>query len=163
MATVEVGDLVTAEMLGLALDPPRGRISASGTQALADATQVAIAFTVEDIDSDGQHDTVTNNSRVTPNVAGTYRFFGTGFMDGLATGVSFDCNLRKNGSTNLAPGARTVGSAQVTGINCTVLVDMNGTTDYIELMLRQDSAGADVTTQSAQFTCVLEWQLVSGA
>jgi hypothetical protein len=140
---------------------PIGRIVASGTTALADNTQVAVPFSAADvIDTHGQHDPTTNNTRVTPNVEGYYRFDGTAFIDGLSTGVSFDASFRLNGSTNLAPGGRQIGSAQVTSVSTTVIQSMNGSTDHVELMARQDSAGADATAQSVQFSSVIQWEFL---
>jgi hypothetical protein len=143
-------------------DKPIGRIAASGTQALADDTQVAIQFSgADDIDTHGQHNPASSNTRVTPNVEGYYRFYGTAFFNEQATPVSIDANFRKNGATNMAPSGRMPGSATVASTcSTTVLVSMNGSTDYMELMARQNSAGADLTQQSAQFSSVVEWEYV---
>lgn len=136
---------------------PIGRLVASGTQALADNTQVAIQYSTEDWDTHGFHSTVTNNSRVTPNVSGYYRVWVTTFFDLQTTPVVSDTNVRKNGSSNLAPASRGVGQTVAFSQDCTVEVEMNGTTDYFEHVARQDSAGADSTNQSSQFSSVMEW------
>jgi hypothetical protein len=138
---------------------PVGRIVASGTQALADNTQVAIEFSGGDTyDTSGAHSPSTNNTRVTPTVEGYYRFYGTVFFAAQSTPVVSDVCFRLNGTTNLAPGNRSVPSTQAFSLSCTTLRNMNGTTDYVELMARQDSAGADDTNQSSQFSSVLEWE-----
>lgn len=139
---------------------PVGRLVASGTQALADNTDVAITFPAEEFDSHGFHSTSSNTSRVTPNVPGYYRFWGTVFFDILATPVTSETRFRKNGSSNLAPADRKPGQTIASSLSTTVMVDMNGTTDYIELIGKQDSAGADSTNQSSQFSSVLEWEKV---
>ena len=145
------------------LNRPTGRMVASAAQALADNTQVAILFAAEDFDSANFHSTSSNTSRVTPSKAGQYRFTATGFFEAqTATTVVSDVNIRFNGATNLAPGAR-VGvppAGQAFSLSCTVLIEMNGTTDYIELIMRQDSAGADNTNQSIQVSSALEWEYV---
>lgn len=139
---------------------PHGRLVASGTQALADNTQVAVQYSTEDWDSHGFHSTVTNNSRVTPNVPGYYRVWVTTFFDPQTTPVVSDTNIRKNGSSNVAPANRGVGQAVAFSQACTAEVEMNGTTDYFEHVCRQDSAGADSTNQSSQFSSVMEWEKV---
>jgi hypothetical protein len=139
---------------------PLGRIVASGSQVLADNTQVAITFSgTDDIDTHGQHNPASNNTRVTPNVAGYYRFSGTVFFAAQTTPVISDAGFRLNGTTNIAAAGRFVpGSGNGFSLSSTVMQLMNGTTDYVELMARQDSAGADDTNQSSQFSSVMEWE-----
>jgi hypothetical protein len=141
---------------------PIGRIVATGTQTLNDDTLTAIAFSAADeIDTHGWHDPTTNNTRITPNVEGYIRFFGTVFFNEQTTPVSIDANWRKNGSTAMAPAGRMPGSSTIASTcSATVVVSMNGTTDYMELMGRQNSAGNDTTHQSAQFSSVVEWEFV---
>lgn len=145
------------------LNRPSGRLVASGAQALADNTQVAILFSTEVFDSENFHSTSSNTSRVTPSKPGQYRFSATGFFEAqAATTIFSDVNFRFNGTTHLAPAER-VGvppALQAFSLACTVLIEMNGTTDYIELMMRQDSNGADNTNQSVQYSSVLEWEYI---
>jgi hypothetical protein len=143
--------------------PPLGRIVATGTQSLADNTQTAIAFSdTDDIDTHNFHNPASNNTRVTPTVAGYYRFYGSFWAASMTSPTSIDVNFRKNGSTNLAPGPRRAGGGAASwissSIECSCLVSMNGTTDYIELVGRQDSSGAVNTAQSLQFSSVIEWE-----
>ncbi len=150
------------DIIRATLNRPTGRLVASGAQALADNTQVAILFSTEAFDSANFHSTSSDTSRVTPSKAGQYRFSATGFFESQASPVFSDVNFRFNGTTHLAPAERVgvppAGSAF--SLACTVLIEMNGTTDYIELMMRQDSGGADNTNQSVQYSSVLEWEYV---
>lgn len=145
------------------LNKPAGRLVATSTQALADNTQVAILFgsgsTV--FDTHAFHSESSNTSRVTPNVAGVYRISGTGFFATQATPNISDVCIRKNGSTNQAAAWRYAASSTqaVSGIT-QIEIEMNGSTDYFELVMRQDSAGADDTNQSSQFSSALEWEYV---
>lgn len=140
---------------------PIGRIVASGTQALADNSFVVIAFSgADDIDTHGFHDAVTNNSRVTPNVAGYYQFDATAFFELQASPVTSEAIIRKNGSLNLPPAGRNSGFTTSFGLATSAKTYMNGSTDYVELMVRQDSAGADNTNQSVQYSSVFEWELL---
>lgn len=146
---------------------PLIRLVANATQSIADNTATALTFATEDIDTDGFHSTSVNTSRVTPTVAGYYRFYGTVFMGGRTDYSTISVVIRKNGSTNMAPAGRVGGgasfsgaaaSAQVCSVPCDVLVDMNGTTDYIELVVTQDNvANVSVSTnQSSQFSSTLQ-------
>jgi len=139
---------------------PIGRLVASGTQSIPDNVATALMFTTEDIDTHGFHDTTTNTSRVTPNVPGYYRFYGCYFSGAITTPSTRAAYFRKNGTTAIAPGPRDVGYTISSSKECTALIAMNGTTDYIELMGLQDSAGAVVTNQSVQFSSTLEWEYV---
>lgn len=138
-----------------------GRIVQNALQNLNDNTVNMIIFAgADDFDYGSAHNPASNNTRVTPTKAGIYRFVGTVFFSDLASGVSFDVNFRKNGTTAIAPGGRLIGSAQVTSVACQCLQAMNGSTDYMELAARQDSAGADSTQVSSQFTSVMEWEWI---
>lgn len=140
-----------------------GRLVQSGTQALANNTQVALTWSTEDFDTGSFHSTVTNPTRVTPNVPGYYRFTFTAFMGGTMTANStiIDANIRTNGVNNIPPGPRD--SAGINGgvsLFATVLIPMNGTTDYVELVARQQAGVGTTTNQSQQFSSVLEWEYV---
>lgn len=159
------GQRLTAALLQQLADytvnRPVGYIVASGAQALADNTQVAIQFSgTDDIDTDGFHNPSSNNTRITPNVAGYYSFTVFGFFQAQATPVISDVSVRKNGSTHFAPAGRYPGSTQAFSLPSVVYMEMNGTTDYIELMMLQDSAGADNTNQSVQYSSVIMWELL---
>jgi len=78
----------------------------------------------------------------------------------MTTPASRTTYVRKNGTTAIAPGPRDAGGALTSSKECTALVSMNGTTDYVELIGQQDSAGAVNTVVSSQqasvFECVFE-------
>lgn len=163
--TYAVGQKLTAallqELADYTVNRPIGRIVASGTQALADNTLTAIQFSgTDDIDTGGHHNPSSNNTRITPNVAGYYEILVMGFFQAQATPVISEVSVRLNGATSLAPAGRYPGSTQAFSLPSYVYQEMNGTTDYIELMMLQDSAGADSTNQSIQFSSVIQWQLL---
>jgi hypothetical protein len=138
---------------------------AAGVQSLASNVQVAITFGAgsEDYDSLNFHDTVTNNSRVTPNVAGWYRATGMLWLAGATTTTSFWAAIAKNGTliqlNRIRPDAAvgTAPSAQVT-----TLAQMNGSTDYLEMIgLQVDSGAAARSTVTGVGTnCTLEVEYV---
>lgn len=148
-----------AAVQGSSSERPVGRLVASGTQALADNTDVTLTWTTEEFDTHGFHSTVTDPSRVTPNVPGYYRFYASGFFAAQATPNFVEVKIKING-TAIAPAVRAPGMTTTHGYGCTVLQPMNGTTDYAEVQVKQDSAGADDTAQSIQFSSVFEWEKV---
>lgn len=161
--TVFAGDVITsADFNGLA-DNTEGagicRLIQQTAQALADNTAVAITFGSgsEDIDTDNWHSTTVNNTRITPDVEGYYEVSGGLSFEAETTPVSATAYARKNGTTNIPPAPRQVGAAITFVLPLTkVTVAMNGTTDYLELIGQQDSAGSDNTVASVQFASVLE-------
>jgi hypothetical protein len=155
---VEVGDLVTAELLDLMLNPPAVRLVQQSGQSIGDNVATALTFGTGStvIDTHGFHDESTNNTRITPNVAGRYRFYGCYFDDGMTTPASRSVILRLNGTTTIAPGPRDAGATITSSKEATALVEMNGTTDYVELLAQQDSAGASTTNVLSQQSSVFE-------
>ena len=141
---------------------PVGRIVANATQALPDNTATAITFLgTDEIDTHGFHNPASNATRITPNIPGYYRFDGTTFFEQLTTAVTASVNWRLNGTTNLAAAARSIpGSGDAFSLSSTVIQAMNGSTDYVEMMALQNSAGADSTNQSVHFTSAVHWEYV---
>jgi hypothetical protein len=124
---------------------------------LANNTLFAVSFTSEDVDTHGFHDNATNNSRITPTVAGWYRASG-----GICFAARNDYTLlhayyRKNGATAIGPSARFVPVPQSTAQTQTLsqqanpgpaLISFNGSTDYLELV------GLSINLGSATFSTV---------
>lgn len=128
------------------------RVSASGTQALASGG-TAISFSVEDYDPYNIH-SAGAATRITPATPGYYRFEGGAYIGSTANIIA--TWLRKNGATNIPSGQRSGAPAAATqiGQRAGSTVYMNGTTDYMELIM--DPAGAISTNQSLQFSSWLE-------
>lgn len=164
MPTYAVGQRLTAatleDLAGQTTTKPIGRIYETASQNLADATAVAITFTLEDFDTHSFHSTSSNTSRVTPTVAGYYRFRGTVAFGAQATPVFSDAWIRKNGATDLPGAGRAAGQTSAFCVAAEAIVSMNGSTDYIELIGRQDSAGLDTTNTTSPFVSCLEWEYV---
>lgn len=138
-----------------------GRIKRTTTQALADATFVAIQFADEDYDTGNYHSTTVNTSRITPTVPGYYRFIGVCLFSAQTTPAFSDTCFRMNGTDQLPGASRGPGNATST-FSGTAFATMpfNGTTDYMEFIVRQDSAGADDTNTTSPFIPVVEWEFV---
>lgn len=126
---------------------PAVRVFHSANQSLTSATLTALAFDSERFDQAGgaastQHDTVTNNSRLTCRYAGVYQISGTISFAFNATGVRL-ARIRVNGTTTVASiqvQAVTSGS-NTTDIMISTLYSL-AVNDYVELLGFQDSGGA---------------------
>lgn len=126
----------------------------ASAQSAANATWISVAIDTETLDSDGGHSTVTNNSRYTPTVAGTYLVLGTAAFAGSAT-TQRAARIGSNGTTII--GAAVAGGSGASWW-CATAVDLvvcNGTTDYIELQARQDSGGTLSTYTGTDFNSAL--------
>jgi hypothetical protein len=162
---VASGDEINAsditDLEDLTIRRPFVRLVQATIQSIPDAVGTALTFTTEDEDLLSFHDPVTNNTRITPTIAGWYRFYGTYFSATLTTPALFACYMRKNGTT-IPPGNRvTYNAATVSpGVNCTAAISMNGTSDYVEFVALQDSAGATNTAISAYIASTFECEYI---
>ena len=166
--TVFGGDIIFAAdinaVAAASSEKPMVRLVASGTQSIPDATQTAVLFSAEEWDTHGFHSTSVNTSRITPTVAGKYTFNATYYTSGNTDYVTTDVAVGKNGTAGLATApaerrAYSTPATQVTNahsLQVVVTLEANGTTDYFEMIVFQDSAGAKNTNQSARFTGVFE-------
>ena len=108
----------------------------SGNQALTDAVTTKITFGDEVYDSDGCYDPTTNH-RFTPTTAGKYFISSSATFDAGGTDRFHQIYyyIKKNGSTLAVVGAddydNFLGYAKP--VTLTAIVDMNGTSDYIEM------------------------------
>jgi len=137
---------------------PLGRMVQAVAQSIPDAVITPLTWTTEDFDTHNFHDPVTNNSRVTPNIAGYYEIWGEYYSAAPVTPANLDAFIRKNGAGSIPSGNRGNDGAlaQSRGFHC--MMTFNGTTDYFEICAFQDSAGATNTNVSARFTSYVEWK-----
>ena len=112
----------------------------SSDQTVSSGTQTKIQFNTEDLDTDSAYDNSTNY-RFTPNKAGKYFVYVTCNVDVSAGFYYASSEVLKNGST--IPSARILNiwenlsssDDSIEGIFLTYhgIVDMNGSSDYVEL------------------------------
>lgn len=142
-------------------------VVAGATQSFADNTDVAAQFAAADvIDTHGIHDPAVNNTRFTPNVAGTYRLRGIMYLAGATTFTFKRAWWRKNGSTAVAP-AEAQGNmvnAVLATVGSEVETTFNGTSDYAEFMIIQDNTAnaAILSTQSGQYSAAVVVEFLRG-
>jgi hypothetical protein len=147
-------------IIALTLNRPIVRLVQTVAQSVPDNSAVALTFTTEDLDTNNFHDNAVNNTRITPNVAGYYRFYGTYFTAAPGTLTFQAAYFRKNGSGSIAPGPRGNNGSLAQSVSPTALIYCNGAGDYVELMAVQDSTGAVLTNVSSHFSSVFECEFI---
>ena len=117
-------------------------LGGSGGQSVSDNTVTKVQANVEVYDTDNAYDNSTNY-RFTPQVAGKYLVYGSiqnegGGNSNLAEGFLY---IKKNGSSNILETqndySANPGRSDV--IFNSMIVDMNGSSDYVELYGRINS------------------------
>lgn len=117
----------------------------SAVQTVTSSVDTQITFDTETYDTDG---TFAAN-RHTPNAAGYYQysaFVGLFAADAPSSGADALLELKKNGTTikassNVASAQGTGAAGQALELNVNATVQMNGTTDYMELWITYTSGG----------------------
>ena len=115
----------------------------SATQSVSDATFTKVQANTEIFDTDSCYDNSTNY-RFTPTVAGKYFVYGRVMPRAGATSLSNGIvEIRKNGSDYLRQqGDFNSNYIDNICLEVTAVVDMNGSSDYVELWARTDTTGA---------------------
>ena len=118
---------------------PAFKATINGTQAISDSTITKVPFDIEIFDTDSCYDHTTNY-RFTPNVAGKYYVYSSisaarnGADNGVKRQISY---LYKNGSS-LIRNTTNMDQASSGDLfhninqNLSAIVELNGSTDYIE-------------------------------
>lgn len=141
---------------------PRFRGYAATTQSIANNTWTSLNIDTEVYDSDNGHSTVTNNSRYTVQVAGTYLVTGS---------VGYAANATANRAIRFAVNGTAIAGSFV---KCAP-ADTSGSTglvtvaqvvcivgDYIEVMANQNSGAALLTAAAGDVAPSLAVQWISG-
>jgi hypothetical protein len=108
----------------------------TGSQSVASGTFTKIQFNSKEFDTASAYDNATNY-RFTPQVAGYYQVSSAIFMNVGSNLFRLNIAIYKNGSEfadNLI-----CGNANGSNSTISVLVFLNGTTDYLESYVQQDS------------------------
>ena len=151
LGTFTAGQVLTAAELNqfnnvtaLYLATAQGVVTSTATAAIFGSGS-------EVVDVSGWHSETTNNTRITPNKAGIYLVEGGGLLNHSGASVNFECSLRKNGTFFAASlyAGTFFPIASASGI-----IEMNGTTDYLELFCYQDS-GVNKNVENRRLTAIL--------
>lgn len=140
---------------------PSCKASKSTTTSISHATMTSISLNAEDWDTGVAtggtefHSTSSNTSRITPSVAGVYVVSGFVSWDSASStgmrGVVLNINGTSSISNTYAPAISGLDMYQT----ATGQVELNGTTDYVELRVYQNSGSA--LTLNAGPTLSVTW------
>jgi hypothetical protein len=131
----------TVTAVGFLLAPPLAVLRQTVAQSIASGvTPIAVNMDTEDIDRDAAHSVISNTSRYTGQTPGYYDIDGAAGVAGNATGRR-STHVLVNGTTVTgAAGQATTATASHAAISTRVF--LNGTTDYAEIGVIQNSGGA---------------------
>ena len=121
----------------------------TATQSIASSTWTKIQYNLEEFDTANCYDSTTNY-RFTPNVAGYYQI-SAGWNNNNNSTWNY-ISIYKNGSSYkmaIANGTNGV------GVNISVLIYFNGTTDYVEAYAVLDGGVINSGSTNTTFTGVL--------
>jgi len=118
---------------------PAFRAYPSGVQSITQSSETVLQYDTETFDTDGAYN--TTNYRFTPLVAGKY-FVGVQVqLATLTDGTRVTLRIRKN-AAGVALNAVTAGAATSVGNNVQDVVELNGSTDYIDFTVEHDDSTA---------------------
>ena len=132
----ESGDTITVPS-GTLDNTPYFRVFRDGVQSLANNTRTTIQWNTETVDSGNYFDLTTY--RYTPLVAGYYLFSCAIKLDTATDSNNFVMYIRKNGTEVLETSTNSEYYNSTFG---TLLIEMNGTTDYVDVAGNQNTGGA---------------------
>lgn len=120
---------------------PQARVFHGSTQTITNNADVALTFNSEDLNIGSVHSTASNPTRLTVGSTGLWLFGATVVSRAIPVGNVLYLRFRKNGATAIGSYA----GAKQEGINAyvtnSVIERMTATTDYMEAMAFQDTAG----------------------
>ena len=125
------------------VNTPAFRAQLSSSQTITDATYTKVQFDTENFDTDGCYDNSTNY-RFTPTVAGKYFVYAAVECYGGGTNSVEEVNpaIRKNGSNVTRSSFSQIGGGfHVIASYFSATLEMNGSTDYVEVFAYCDSSG----------------------
>lgn len=132
---------------------PAFEANLSANQNISDATYVKVQFNTEVFDTDNCYDNSTNY-RFTPTVAGKYFVYSRLQLDSQA-GSNFDQGFNriyKNGSvysqTQMNMGNNLPENIM---LNCHATIDMNGSSDYIEIFAYLNDTSGTPTVRGTSY------------
>ena len=109
----------------------------TASQTISTGTATKLQYDTEVFDTDNAYDNSTNY-RFTPQVAGKYFIFASVQSGNTNDFDDYQIQIHKNGSTYALSRIR---HHYGDNINCQVIMDMNGSSDYAEAFVYQASGG----------------------
>jgi hypothetical protein len=133
-------------------------------QTITTATDTYLAFNSEQYDqagnaTDTQHDTVTNNSRLTCRYAGVYLIIGGIEWAANTTGVRY-LFIRHQGASRIVETTISPATSATHGMNVSTLFPM-AVNEYVELGVHQTSGGNLNVNQASFYSPYFQWVRVA--
>jgi len=157
---------VPAKTGTMAMDGPAFSAYANAVQTVSVNTFTKIVFQVEDFDTASAFDNATNY-RFLPTVAGYYQVNGLLWLNGTVTTNQGIVALFKNGSIIArlidSNPSTTLSANGITGFGNSMLIYLNGSTDYIELYGYYNLGTATFSSVTASYTSRFSAAMVRGA
>ena len=123
---------------------PAFHANLSANQTVSDATDTKVQFDTEVLDTDGCYDNTTNY-RFTPTTAGKYFVYSSLHCNAVAADnfLLGTTTIKKNGSNEIYQqlDQRTTANGYSSSVAAFGIVDMNGSSDYLESWGYIDSTG----------------------
>lgn len=159
------GDLILSDLVEPHLQYGGLFSNSGGPQSIAgDDAFYEIGFDTDIYDQGDGHDTSTNNERYVGPTNGVYNVTASININGaLAYDDTVRVRIRKNGTVFVAEqsfaGAGGSGGDAVQIINVSGSINMDGSTDYVTVALRQDSGSAiDVVDSNTRLGVTLAYR-----
>lgn len=155
------GTITQAELTtGVAGTGPAFSAYASNSQSISNNSSTKLAFNAENFDTASCFDSTTNY-RFTPNVAGYYQINLMGSFGSLSSGI-VSVSIIKNGISSIATSwSATVN--QYIGTSASTVVYLNGSTDYIEGYIYQNSGSSASTLVAGSSYTIMSGSMVRAA
>ena len=128
----------------------------SDQTGLSANTDHKITINAEDFDTDGAFDH-SSNYRFTPQTAGKYFFHGQ-IKCSLSTANDFVAKIKKNGSDTKN---RRMENVDQDAVDVSCVLDMNGSSDYVELFGRFTNTTFNAVAESGVTTFFLGYRLIT--
>ena len=155
------------DVLNFLMNPPMVRLRKTTNQNFTNATFAMVSWDFVEVEVTNMWDS-SQPTRIKPSVPGWYIGSCGWSCNGNTTGLR-EMNVYKNGATNTATDVNMIrnmgqGYANASWTNVSrgniFLEQFNGTTDYVEMQLFQNSGGTlgmQVNTQESQADFTLRW------
>jgi hypothetical protein len=128
----------------------------SDQSGISQNTDVKITINAEDFDTDSAYDHSTNY-RFTPQTAGKYFFHGQ-IKCNTSTENDFVAKIKKNGSDTKN---RRMQNVDQDAVDVSCVLDMNGSSDYVELYGRFTNANITAVSESGVTTFFFGYRLIT--
>jgi hypothetical protein len=133
---------------------------APNNQSVNASTATKITIDTEDFDTNGNYDPTTNY-RFTPTVGGYYQI-SAGITTNAAASGTVQVLIYKNGTLYKSGSQVLLGAATATTVTVSCLVNMNGSSDYVELYCFQGSAAALLVFTNSTASTWFQGSMVRG-